>query len=378
MVFRDWQEPREAELPGTWELSPGLYQLTVRTNGRTAEIRFPFLVLPFVVSRKHSVKHHIKVPLLDDIPDGFVHIPAGWFSFGLGKNKDIEPVRVWSQTTPLHRRRTESFLIAKYETTWEQWLEFLDALPEGEKSAYMPKAGDPNGQPYIALIWQNEGWNLEYRPFARYGPVPATQPIMYSSRDRRQEQNWLRFPVTGISAEQAQAYLDWLDRSGKVPNARFCREDEWERAARGADDRKFPHGDQLDPDDANFDRTYGRQKEAYGLDEVGSHPRSQSVFGLDDMIGNAREMTIPVIGGDALFALRGGTYYHEQETCSIPNRDIMHQNGPGESQGGFAGLCGSSIAVMSPCVELVTGCSLVAFRPMPTVDRLGSRKLSGF
>ena len=52
--------------------------------------------------------------------------------------------------------------------------------------------------------------------------------------------------------------MKWLDRTGRVPGARVCEEREWERAARGADDRMYPHGDNLEPDDANFDETYGK------------------------------------------------------------------------------------------------------------------------
>src|SRR6202022_2636026 len=103
-------------------------------------------------------------------------------------------------------------------------------------------------------------------------------------RNRRAEQDWLRFPVAAISLEDAQAYLGWLDRSGRLPGARLCDEYEWERAARGADDRRFAHGDTLSPEDANFDETYDRK--GFGPDEVGTHPASTSPFGVRDLVGN--------------------------------------------------------------------------------------------
>jgi len=114
--------------------------------------------------------------------------------------------------------------------------------------------------------------------------------------------------VSGISFEDARAYARWLDQTGRVPGARLCTEQEWERAARGADDRKYPHGDRLLPDDANFDATYGKKPDAFGPDEVGSHPASRSPFGLDDMAGNVLEWTERSAGSRGP-VIRGGSYY---------------------------------------------------------------------
>src|SRR6185436_5453816 len=113
------------------------------------------------------------------------------------------------------------------------------------------------------------------------------EPFRYGTRSRRAVQDWLRFPVSGLPLADAEAYLRWLDRSARVPGARLCSEQEWERAARGADDRPFPHGDRLLPEDANFDETYDRN--GYGPDEVGAHPASASPFGVEDLVGNVFE-----------------------------------------------------------------------------------------
>ena len=78
-------------------------------------------------------------------------------------------------------------------------------------------------------------------------------------RAERSEQDWLLLPVAGISFHDARAYAEWLSRTGRVPGARPCTEFEWERTARGDDDREFPSGDVLRPADANFDATYGKQ-----------------------------------------------------------------------------------------------------------------------
>ena len=45
--------------------------------------------------------------------------------------------------------------------------------------------------------------------------------------------DWLYLPVAGVTWFEADAYVNWLDRSGKWPGARLCSEREWERAAWG-------------------------------------------------------------------------------------------------------------------------------------------------
>jgi len=89
--------------------------------------------------------------------------------------------------------------------------------------------------------------------------------------------------------------------------------------ARGGDDRLFPHGDELRPDDANFDLTYGRIDSAYGPDAVGSHPQSRSPFGADDMAGNVLEIVTAAGKSDSL-VIRGGGYYFGAASARSTNR----------------------------------------------------------
>jgi formylglycine-generating enzyme required for sulfatase activity len=143
--------------------------------------------------------------------------------------------------------------------------------------------------------------------------------LSYDGRTRRARQDWLRLPIGGISPDDADRYLSWLGDAGRVPGARLCTELEWERIARGADDRLFPHGDELADDDANFDLTYGRTDGAYGPDEVGSHPESRSPFDVDDLAGNIMEMVASSDGAGGL-VIRGGSYYFSAASARSSNR----------------------------------------------------------
>ena len=223
---------------------------------------------------------------------------------------------------PIHRRHTDAFLIARHETTYRQWIEFLDALPDGERARHAPHVSAPlRGSLRLDLVERS----LAARRFAR--PRSATrraagEPFVYAGRNRRARQDWLDFPVAGTAPADVERYLRWLRETGRVPGARLCSELEWERAARGADDRAYPHGDDLAQDDANFDVTYGRVDSAFGPDAVGAHPLSRSPFGVDDMAGNVFELVRSSVAKDEL-VIRGGAYFFSSATCRLTNRNAV-------------------------------------------------------
>jgi formylglycine-generating enzyme required for sulfatase activity len=114
-------------------------------------------------------------------------------------------------------------------------------------------------------------------------------------------------PVTGISWDDGNAYAEWLAKTA-VPAARLCSEHEWERAARGADGRVFPHGDQMVAGDANIGVTYDGNADRMGADEVGSFLDDVSPFGVFDLGGNVTER----VGQTTSHIVRGGHWLTDE------------------------------------------------------------------
>jgi formylglycine-generating enzyme required for sulfatase activity len=204
---------------------------------------------------------------------------------------------------PMHRVHGQAFWISRTEVTFEQWLAYLRALPPAERKERLPSGAD------VALDEQPDGrftLMLEPSPEERHRAREG-ELLVYGDREVRQEVRWERLPVSGVSYVDGLAYTAWLDRTGRVPGARLCTAQEWEHAARGADGRLYPHGNVLQPGDANIDMTYGRKPAAFGPDEVGSFPASNSPYDIADLAGNVWEL-IAVRRGPPLY--KGGGFYH--------------------------------------------------------------------
>jgi formylglycine-generating enzyme required for sulfatase activity len=271
--------------------------------------------VPFEIQRGQRTVVDVRVPPARAIPPDFAYVPAGEFWFG---ERDEGPRVDFLHTVPIHRRHAEAFMIARHETTFREWLAFVARLPRHERQRYLPNSA--MGLRGVLRVRElGTGWELTFDSGRRY-TARSGELLEYEGRQRLARQQWLDFPVAGISVPIVERYLAWLSETGRVPAARLCTELEWERAARGADDRPFPHGDDLAGDDANIDVTYGRASTAYGPDVVGSHPASRSPFGVDDLAGNVWEFTKASIGPDEL-QLRGGGFYFGVATARATNRE---------------------------------------------------------
>ena len=297
-----------------WEdvsIPAGSHLLVLEAAGH-ATVRYPLLL-----ARGEALALNITLPPAAEIPKDFIYIPAGRFLFGSPGDEDLR--RRFLTAVPLHEVHTDAYLIARYETTYAEWITFLESLPMPQRSVHM-RTGDSapfRHAPTLALLGGK--WHITVPLGDVSAAASAGELLHYPTRTRRIDQDWLRFPVSGLNLADAGAYLAWLDSSGRVPGARLCSELEWERAARGADGRKYPTGGDISTDDANYDETYDRKPASMGADEVGSHPASESPFGVQDTMGNVWEWVTPSTStGKSI--VRGGAFWFSKITSSPANR----------------------------------------------------------
>ncbi|MBZ0303024.1 MAG: SUMF1/EgtB/PvdO family nonheme iron enzyme [Anaerolineae bacterium] len=238
--------------------------------------------------------------------------PFEWCEVPEGKVTLTEVGGYVSQPTTLS---VERFWISKYPITVAQYETFLDSV-DG----------------YTDLI----NWN--YSENAQIWREKHSDPLQKAFKGTH-------YPQTNTSWYEAVAFCQWLNKrivndikpkstgrttlSGRV--IRLPTEQEWQRAAQGNDQRKFPWGDK-------FDKTLTNTQEL-GLGHrlpVTAIPGGISPFGVADMSGNVWEWCLTEWQNNSRYlnvegsrVLRGGSWENESDFARVTFRtsDSPHNKG---------------------------------------------------
>jgi serine/threonine protein kinase/formylglycine-generating enzyme required for sulfatase activity len=279
-----------------WSLNPGTYRLT-RTSSNNPILRTTFRVAP-------GGTVQLTLPGQLRVPESMVYIPGGPTLIGASG----EEFRSTLSTVPPHVVSVGAFLISRTEVTFRDWIRYLDDLPQSERIKRQPRDSN-SAVGSLSLRRDRTGaWVLSIKPSDTLFSLRPGERLEYPARSFHARHDWQFLPVAGISPEDASHYLKWLTSTGQLPGARFCRDWEWERAARGSDDRTYVTGYRLPQSSANVARAHGTDPRGLGPDEVAQHPDASSPFGVQDMVGNALEIVQSDVPG-AAYVARSGAWY---------------------------------------------------------------------
>ncbi len=217
------------------------------------------LLIPLVSSCGKETTTKPKPP---PTPPEMVSVPAGDFMMGgtLGNSDEL----------PVHAVYLDAFSIDKYEVTNAQFKQFMDA------DGYTTEA-----------LWSAAGWSARVSN-------GWTQPAYWATGDYHSGLAWPEFPVVGVSWYEAEAYANF---AGK----RLPTEAEWEKAARGTDQRTYPWGNSIDGSRANYSGSGDPYESSGSTTPVGFYDGrlypnppfqttdSPSPYGAYDMAGNVQE-----------------------------------------------------------------------------------------
>ncbi|MBK7895477.1 MAG: SUMF1/EgtB/PvdO family nonheme iron enzyme [Anaerolineaceae bacterium] len=154
--------------------------------------------------------------------------------------------------------------------------------------------GDNKEKRHLPEFWiaKTAVTNADY---ARFVAAAGHKPPSHWQGSKTPPQKIADHPVVLVSWHDAQAYAKWA-------NCQLPTEEEWEKAARGIDGRKYPWGDDWRDNHCNTSEAGIKTTSPVGQ----FSPQGDSPYGCADMSGNVWEW-VATKGG-----LRGGAFFNNQ------------------------------------------------------------------
>ena len=184
------------------------------------------------------------------------------------------PFRMGEEKKSFEYHIRYAYKMSRYPITNAQYQAFVEAGGYKTKDFWQ--------EAKAAGVWSVGQVKGRFDDYPREGPYDRGEPF-----------NLPNHPVVGVTWYEALAFTRWLtDRmhEGEVLprdwEIRLPSEPEWEKAARGPESRKYPWGNEPDPNRANYDQT-----EIGTTSAVGCFPGGASPYGVKDMSGNVWEWT---------------------------------------------------------------------------------------
>jgi len=235
-----------------------------------------------------------------------VEIPAGPFIAGSDRAEREAAYRLDEAAYGHSRTRSGKWYESEAPRATEHTPAFQitrTLITNHQYAAFVAASGHP--VPDVdAATWKSYGLIHPYARTRRHAWSAGVPP------EGREEH-----PVVLVSHNDALAYAAWLSettgRTWRLPTAQ-----EWEKAARGTDGRRFPWGEDWDASRLN-----SHDQGPFDTVAVGSFPAGASAFGLLDAAGQVFEWTAtPWRAGR--FEVRGGSW--DDSGCGVCRPAARH------------------------------------------------------